>query len=231
MKDMESLSRVKTELVAFRDRHRVTARPHISRVTCAPHHQHGALHHQHGAQGRQRGRTAPRAGDNVPISSVPTVPSVSLPAKGTFLLLPNTCPSSHLCPPALGWQRQSGEAKGKDAMPATLPVPSGHPKKWLPHPAGTGCGVHSADAAHGNAAHGNTAGTAEPPWHHPNLQGGSTPENPCAASSQGTGGGCNLWLLAGITPARRRARSPASTGTAAPAMGFGTASVPDLVSE
>lgn len=72
-------------------------------------------HQQHGAQGGQRGspeRMASRAGDNVPISSVPTVPHVSLPAKSTFPLLPSLGYQPAL-PSALGWHWWSGKAKGR----------------------------------------------------------------------------------------------------------------------
>lgn len=99
---------------------RSTARHHISHVTCVPHHQQGALLPLAWCPGQtawqSTNRMAPRAGDGVPMSTVPTVPSVSLPAKDTFPLLPSMGSMPAVAPssaPALAWHWWSGKAKGR----------------------------------------------------------------------------------------------------------------------
>lgn len=219
MKNVESSSGVKTELVASRDRHREALPDPTSPPAWCP----GQ------AAWQSRDRMTSRAGDNVPIPSVPTVPSVSLPAKGAFPLPPSLGYQPAL-PPALGWQWCSGKAKGRRPRQQHFLCLRDTQKRGFPIPPPLLQGRAVACAAPMPPTGTLPTGMPQAP-RPPPSPGGSTPENPCAASSQGTGGGCNLWLLAGITPARRRAQSPASTGTAAPATGFGTEWMPAPVSE
>lgn len=136
-------------------------------------------------------------------------------------------------------RREIRHAGGRAGM---FPLPPGHQKTRLPHStspnaslaAGAGGGTGSGDAARGDAAHRaprarqtplspRTPAASQPqpplsrvvaPWKPPVLPAGRAP---------GVDAVVALCLLAGITPAGRRARSPASTGTAAPATVFGTA--------
>lgn len=239
---MDSSSGVKTELVASRDRHRVALPDPTSAVSPVPHATSMvpplpsvwcsgsvAVCGQNGTKGRgwcphiqcsQCSQCVPPHQGHVPSAAITGL---------------NTCHSSQLCPSfgmAVEW-----ESRGQEAMPAHFLCLQDTQKRGFPIPPPLLPGWAAACAA-------PMPPTEMPPVGMPRarqsphcttptstLPGGSTPENPCAASSQGTGGGCNLWLLAGITPARQRARSPASSGTAAAATGFGTASMPAPVSE